>query len=247
MLTTFPLENDIYGYTLFKYVPATVQMSDTGETLKKKGLIENKKQVSAYGTLLMDILSKDPELVDLRKMDETLLYEQVKGALRSIKEDSKDAAALGLLKLADILKLRYLLGSLHNDPDSDAYETLSFTLKEYSKALSRYNTLDRNDKKYIMNDLKRDLGALMEYAEEIRGEKLDVLSSVPIYYEQLARYVQAKPEKLKRAKVMYYHFAAHWDERVMNKYIKSSTYASESDICFKKPLVKAVTPYITTT
>jgi hypothetical protein len=206
-------------------------------------MVRDKQQALEYGIILMDLLSKDPKLTSLRKIDERLLSAKVKKAIDSIKNNKKDAASEELLTLADTMRLRQLLGPLFNDPDSEVYGTLSDTLRKYSEVLLHYETYDKKQKKYIISDLKRDLSALTEYIDKIRKEA----QSRDTYYDTIAEHFFAGvQEGYKHWRMFNYkQIVMHPEWFAMGDEHTGSIVVQSWDPYLKKPREQVLERYIT--
>lgn len=224
-------------------------MSDTFPTsnllysLMKRRMVRDERQALEFGVILMDLLSRDPKLASLRKIDEEMLYVKVKKATDALKNDKKNKASEDLLRLADTMRLRQLLGPLFNDPDSEVYGTISDTLRKYSEVLSQYETYDKKQKRYIISDLKRDLSALMEYIEKIRqAQKRDT------YYDVSTEYVLKVLEETRKHKPMFSYkprVMRHEWFAMSDKLGKSNVVIPSSDPYLKKPTEQVIEKYIT--
>lgn len=143
------------------------------DALVKEGVFSSRAEAYRSGALMMIYVTEAQKLAKLDKLDADLFGKEVKICLDSLHENRFEIAREKLDEISDTLRLRSIISPILQDPNKDAFLTMSDTLKRHSESLSKFESLTPDDREILIEDIKREMSILHEYLKFSQSELVE--------------------------------------------------------------------------
>jgi len=154
------------------------------DSLVKEGVFSSRSEAYRSGALIMCIMDEAQKLAKIDRLDSDLFGREVRFCLKSLEQKKYQIVIEKLKEISDTIRLRGLLSPLiDTESDRDSFETLSFSVKKYANTIEQFDSYNETTQRRIIEDLKRDLSAIVYYLEQKESMIMEESKSIIVKSE----------------------------------------------------------------